>query len=475
MSKVSILIPTYNRADLLPATLDSALSQTYRDIEVIVSDNASTDNTPELMQAYVERDHRVKYIRRSLNEGPIVNYSTAWNAAVGDYVAFLDSDDLFHPTKIERQLQAFGARPSDTGFVHTGFCYIDRHGKPLSRTVMLPEGDLFEPLLRYQAPIWFGAVLFTRKCIERTGWLDASVAQAADVDYLLRATRLGYRAGCVQEALYSHRHHGNNQSNNITGLAKSLFTIYERIYAEPDVAAKYKPWRNYTFANLHLDCVGRFLASGQYESAGWHIAQALTLQPEWKQTLQPWVQSLLYEYALGPTCDDLVAFVGGLFDSLPQDVPYLLQHRGLVFALAHVGTGLRAFYSGNTQEGRDHIVCALKHYPELPNRPAEFIELVCHFSSKLPVDDPGHFASSIFDQLPDSAKQLRGVRSRVLSKINLARAFYAWAARDLPRVRRQVIAAIRHRPSAALNRGVMSIFTRSIAIPAFNSSLQPSG
>jgi len=131
MSKVSILIPTYNRADLLPATLDSALSQTYRDIEVIVSDNASTDNTPELMQAYVERDHRVKYIRRSLNEGPIVNYSTAWNAAVGDYVAFLDSDDLFHPTKIERQLQAFGARPSDTGFVHTGFCYIDRHGKPL--------------------------------------------------------------------------------------------------------------------------------------------------------------------------------------------------------------------------------------------------------------------------------------------------------------------------------------------------------
>lgn len=462
MPKVSILIATYNRADLLPATLDSALAQTHHDIEVIVSDNASTDGTPELMQTYVTRDPRVQYIRRPVNEGPIVNYHTALQFATGNYIAFLDSDDLFHPTKIERQLECFGTQSPDVGLVHTNYYYIDGQGRPSHCIKFISEGNLFEPLLRYEAQIWFGSALFRRECIERTGLLDASVSQAADVDYLLRATRLGFKVGYVREALYSHRHHGKNQSTEVTSLAKALFTIYTRIYNDPEIATRYGKWRDRTFANLHLDCAGRFLAVSQSEQAREHIARALTLRPEWRQTLQIWIQKLLCGYALGPTCDDPVAFVINWFDHLPQNAASLSRHRDLMIALAHVGAGLRAFRSGDVQLARDEMTCAVEHCPELPKYKSEFITLIDRFVSELPEDNPVGFINLMFNKWPSALTRLKGVYSHILGDTSIADAFCAWETGDLAQVKKRIITALHHRPAATLNRGVMSIFVRSI-------------
>lgn len=463
MPKVSILIATYNRADLLPATLDSALTQTHRDVEVIVSDNASTDSTPELMQAYVARDPRVRYIRRSVNEGPIVNYHTALELATGDYIAFLDSDDLFHPTKIERQLECFGTQSPDVGLVHTYYYYIDGQGKPSHCIKFLSEGDLFEPLLRYEAQIWFGSVLFRRECIEHTGLLDASVSQAADVDYFLRATRLGFKVGCVREALYSHRHHGKNQSADVNSLVEALFTIYTRIYSDPNIATRYGQWKDQAFANLHLDCAGRFLVVGQTQQAREHVARALTLRPEWELTSQIWIQTLLCGYALGPTCDAPVTFVINWFDHLPRNAAGLSRYRDLMIALAHVGAGLRAFYLGDVRLAHDEMTHAIKCCPELPKYKSEFITLVDRFVSELPEDDPVSFVNLVFNNWPDTLMGLRSAYAHILSDISVADAFCAWEKKDLTRVKQRISTALRHRPGIALNRGVMSIFARSLA------------
>ncbi len=471
MPKVSIVIATYNRADLLSATLDSALSQTYRDIEVVVSDNASTDDTPELMRVYVARDPRVRYIRRTVNEGPIVNYHTALQAATGDYIAFLDSDDLFHPAKIEYQLKYFSTQSSDLGLVHTYFCYIDEQGRPTHRALFLSEGDLFEPLLRYETQVWFGSVLFRRECIERTGLLDAGVAQAADVDYLLRATRLGFRVGCVREVLFSHRHHSKNQSTNVAGLAKALFTIYGRIYADPEIATKYGGWKDRTFANLHLDCAGRFLTVAQPEQAREHLACALTLRPDWKDTSQIWIQALLCGYALGPTCDDPVAFVTDWFDHLPPNAADLPRYRALMIALAHVGAGLRAFRSGNTQLAHDEMTLAVKQCPELTRFKSEFVTLLVRFVSELPEGDPVNFVRSLFDNWPAALAGFEDIHSRVLGNICVVDARLAWESSDLARVKKRLITALRYCPNIARDRGVMSLFVRSLArsfLPRFS-------
>ncbi|MFC4551167.1 MULTISPECIES: glycosyltransferase family 2 protein [Halorussus] len=101
MTRVSVIVPTYDRADVLPRAIDSVLAQTVEDLELLVVDDASTDETPELVADY---DDRVTLLRHDENRGACAARNTGIEAAEGDYVAFLDSDDVWHEAKLERQL-----------------------------------------------------------------------------------------------------------------------------------------------------------------------------------------------------------------------------------------------------------------------------------------------------------------------------------------------------------------------------------
>lgn len=104
LPKVSIIIPTYNRASLLQEALDSVFNQTYTNWEVIIVDDASEDNTKEIAEAI--SDSRVRYIRHSQNQGGADARNTGIDHSQGDYIAFLDSDDIWEPIKLETQVQS---------------------------------------------------------------------------------------------------------------------------------------------------------------------------------------------------------------------------------------------------------------------------------------------------------------------------------------------------------------------------------
>src|SRR5438105_3695305 len=98
---VSVVVPTFNRAYCLSQAVDSALSQTHRDVEVIVVDDASRDATPELMRERYGNEPRVRYYRLPSNGGVARARNTALEKATGDFIAFLDSDDVWKPWKLE--------------------------------------------------------------------------------------------------------------------------------------------------------------------------------------------------------------------------------------------------------------------------------------------------------------------------------------------------------------------------------------
>lgn len=111
MTLVSVIIPTYNRADELPDTLDSVLAQTHDRLEVLVVDDASDDDTAAVVTSY--DDPRVEYIRHDRNRGGSAARNTGIDAATGEYIALLDSDDEWLPQKLERQLAILERRSSD--------------------------------------------------------------------------------------------------------------------------------------------------------------------------------------------------------------------------------------------------------------------------------------------------------------------------------------------------------------------------
>ncbi|HKK53946.1 MAG TPA: glycosyltransferase family A protein [Patescibacteria group bacterium] len=100
--KISVIIPTYNRANFLPRAIKSVLNQTFKDFELIIVDDGSTDNTKEVINNYLKNDDRIKYIYQQNSGGPPKPKNTGIKIAKGEYIAFLDSDDEWFKDKLKK-------------------------------------------------------------------------------------------------------------------------------------------------------------------------------------------------------------------------------------------------------------------------------------------------------------------------------------------------------------------------------------
>lgn len=184
--EVSIVLSTYNRLPLLHRAVDSVIAQTFRDWELIVVDDGSTDGTREYLEAI--EDPRVRPIR--LEHGGVTSARNAGlRLARGEWIAFHDSDDLWLPEKLEWQLQRVTAHPA-CRWSYTGYSFIDTNGAPLpERSTLLPlpvSGHILEPLLRFEVSTAVPTMLVQRSLIEEIGGFDATMLFLSDYDFILR-------------------------------------------------------------------------------------------------------------------------------------------------------------------------------------------------------------------------------------------------------------------------------------------------
>jgi glycosyltransferase involved in cell wall biosynthesis len=201
-TKVSVVIPTYDRGRVVGEAIDSALAQSHRHLEVIVVDDGSTDDTAARVGR--RRDRRVRYLRR-----PHAGVSSARNAgiaaATGDLVAFLDSDDLWKPDKLEAEVAALARYPSTGGVFsdlekHEGATFVPsfmRRTRVFSRLLAgraYPDGLLLSPRTLYlrllqEVPIKTPALTVRRSALERVGGFDERWTSSEDWEFLLRFAR----------------------------------------------------------------------------------------------------------------------------------------------------------------------------------------------------------------------------------------------------------------------------------------------
>lgn len=155
---VSIITPTYNCGAFIAETMDSVLAQTYPDWEMIIVDDCSTDDTRTVVEAYQTRDGRFHYHCLETNSGAAVARTKAMELARGEYMAFLDSDDLWTPDKLERQLKFM--RDNDYAFSCTAYEQIDEQGAPLGKVIKtVPKTDYNRLLL--DCPVGNSTVMYS--------------------------------------------------------------------------------------------------------------------------------------------------------------------------------------------------------------------------------------------------------------------------------------------------------------------------
>jgi len=215
---VTVIIPTYNCASHLAAAIESVLAQTYRDFRIFVIDDGSTDATPEVMRLYADR---CVYLQQP-NAGAAAARNRGIRESSSKYIAFLDADDLWHPTKLERQIQFLSLHP-DVGLVCSDFS-MTGNGQSVdsffSTTRIPPDGRMFEHLLR-NCIVFTSSVVVPRRVIEETGMFHESLPACEDMNLWLRiASRWDIAA--MREVLVSRRNRPEGLSATAGGTIVSL-------------------------------------------------------------------------------------------------------------------------------------------------------------------------------------------------------------------------------------------------------------
>ncbi|MET3697027.1 glycosyltransferase involved in cell wall bisynthesis [Bacillus oleivorans] len=143
---VSIIMPAFNCGDFIGITLDSVIAQTYQNWEVIVIDDCSTDNTEEVVKTYSSMDTRIKYYKLDKNSGAAVARNKAIDLANGKYMAFLDSDDVWFPEKLTKQISFM--KEHGYNFTCTSYTKIDEQGNYLNRTIKSQRKSDYDGILK---------------------------------------------------------------------------------------------------------------------------------------------------------------------------------------------------------------------------------------------------------------------------------------------------------------------------------------
>ena len=209
---VSIIMPAYNSARTLEDAASSVLEQTYENIELLIADDDSSDDTSEICQALASKDSRVHVITNTNNQGALKTRLKAVKEAKGEWIAFLDSDDLWKPDKLSKQL----ALRDDTGcdLVYTGSSFIDENGRPFEWIMHVPERIEYRQLLR-QNIISNSSVLVKKDLFVRFA-PDNEDKHDMHEDFAcwLGMLRAGHTARGIDEPLITYRLSKSSMSGN---------------------------------------------------------------------------------------------------------------------------------------------------------------------------------------------------------------------------------------------------------------------
>jgi glycosyltransferase involved in cell wall biosynthesis len=224
---VSIIIPTYNRADLIGRAVNSILKQTFTDFEIIIIDDGSNDNTPEIIRGF--HDPRIKYIRLEQNIGAAAARNMGIREAKSDFIAFQDSDNEWFEDKLEKQMNAFSRASEKVGVVYSGIWRIGAGGKvyvPSDRRkggAYKKKGDIHSEILMSNF-IDLSAAIVRKECFSKVGGFDEKLPCMQDWELWIRMSK-EYEFEYMDESMANVYYTGDSISVD----PDRLITAYEYI------------------------------------------------------------------------------------------------------------------------------------------------------------------------------------------------------------------------------------------------------
>lgn len=277
---VSVIVPTYNRPERLVRSLESVADQTYENLEVIVVDDGSeTPAADAVAPVRADLPYEVVVIRHDENRGANAARNTGIREASGDFIAFLDDDDEWAPSKVSRQVAAFRRASADVGLVYTALRLVDDDGTVVRTTDASVSGDVTKQLLCRNAIGSFSCVMVRAAAAADAGPLDEAFPSWQDLDWYIRISE-HWRVRPIADPLVTN-HAGSH--DRLTDDLESLITeTYPRFVRKhrPRAAAygrlferKMLGWAAYRIGAWYA------LPAGRYDTARRFLRRAIALYP----------------------------------------------------------------------------------------------------------------------------------------------------------------------------------------------------
>jgi glycosyltransferase involved in cell wall biosynthesis len=271
---VTVITPAYNQGVFLRDTIESVLSQDYPNIELLVLNDGSTDNTEEILKEYTGR---IKWeTQPNMGQTPTIN--KGWKQTTGEIITWLNSDDTFLPGAVKAGVEYLLAHP-ETGIIFSDSLFTEADGKPLHCTAPAPGFTHFEFVKKCENPISQPSAFIRREIIYKVGDLDPSYYYFMDWDFWLRAG-LYYKIDYTPGLWSTYRLHADSKTvSQSKRAAPELEYMYNKFFSRTDLSKEILAIRKQAMMNMYFTCGGYFLRGNDNSNAARRARKALAINP----------------------------------------------------------------------------------------------------------------------------------------------------------------------------------------------------
>lgn len=342
---VSVIIPAYNQARYVRKSVQSVLDQTFPDFELVVVDDGSTDETPQVLASI--RDPRLRVVRQE-NAGLSAARNTGIRESAAPLVTLLDSDDFFLPEKLSI-LKEYLDTHADIGMVSGGTLYVDQDDQVFDRD-REPSGNLGLPDLLYTNPFKPSAVMVRRVWFDQVGLFDETLRACEDLELWQRMAHAGCRFAWIDQPVVAYRFHRGQMTRDSDRMRIAIFSTADKFFNQPELPDFYLAIKDKVYARAYVHSAAYAYNAEQYDKGQDYLRSAMRLDPALKENQYRELVDALSGWANDPRSIKPAVFLQKITDHMPAGHPGLVRQLRRVTADSILG----ALFSSSSETWRSH-------------------------------------------------------------------------------------------------------------------------
>lgn len=339
---ISVIIPACNQGMYIADAIQSVLDQSYRNLEVLIVDDGSTDDTRSIVAKF--SDPRLHYLYQE-NRGLSAARNLGIHHSKGSYLSFLDSDDLFLPNKLRLLLKQMESHHS-SGLVAGQAIPFDQSGQHPDK-IYATALPLDSAQLLLGNPLHVGSVLLRRSWQERAGFFDESLRSYEDWDMWLRLAKIGCPMSCVAQPVSLYRFHRDQMTGNSEQMSQATFAVLYKVFSDPSIPPNWQTMHDQAYANAYLRTAAQAYHVQNFEHGMNCIAKAVQLNPNLLDNEAEPLVNRFHAWANSPKIVDTLTYLEDIYNNLPGELAGLQDRQREELGRAAMQKALESYERGD--------------------------------------------------------------------------------------------------------------------------------